>query len=117
MPSFVADDPSAQGWLIRVAGQTAGFVLTRADGTGGQVLGEGAGCGEAGAVLALDPAEGVAERCAHLWGDHYGTVLWAVVSHPDHRIWTHPRPCQPPQHRPRVSVPIWPDVSSPPVRP
>ena len=40
MPSFVADDPSAQGWLIRVAGQTAGFVLTRADGTGGQVLGD-----------------------------------------------------------------------------
>jgi len=37
---FVADDPSAQGWLIRVAGQTAGFVLTRADGTGGQVLGD-----------------------------------------------------------------------------
>ncbi len=41
---FVADDPSARGWLIRVAGQTAGFVLTHADDagghTGGQVLGD-----------------------------------------------------------------------------
>lgn len=37
---FVADDPTARGWLILVAGRTAGFVLTHADDTGGQVLGD-----------------------------------------------------------------------------